>query len=1095
MFDPVTAALLRSAPAVEGINPEDLPGRLAGDFAYLAASRLRANLQRGGEQPLPSANALSLARLADTYELIASIHDDSDTKRAAAFVSATAQQLLALSRPTAAEPPLVTRDRLDPTISATLLFLAAEQFADAQDASRSIVVSESGPFTQGEHLALSIRDYAQGNLAAILERLAIRPTGFGTRGTLEERATHALLAKLNQGIEVLAAQVLNVSDEDFPGLAGGSPFSHFSQVLEAASAGSTVGSAQFQANFSYPGPRHLASLLLAVAGATGEAGLSTLPPPPGANHEFWGSWLRHRAKAAPFLWINHREAISCGFHVPGTSATIVLPTGAGKSTIAYLKIAATVAADKKVIFLAPTHALVDQLVRDLAIAFPQELLSSSISSDFDLLYASGTTFRPIQVMTPERCLALLSSIPHAFEDVGLLVFDECHMLSPTSGLRRSIDGMLCVLGFAGIAPDADFLFLSAMLQNGQEFSKWIGELTHRNSVFVEALWKPSRQARGVVLYRESEIRAAVRAAQRAQLLADQEEGRVATTVRQSALRTLKAEPLILFGLQHNWMPDSNQLFKQTSLHRVSEGPLQLGAKRSPENIAVTPNANSVAAHLAESAVRSGLKVIVFVNTREHAVSTARHIRELLQDGFEAPVDPLQLEAIEAELDSVEHSLLTPMGIAQPHSAQMLPTEREAAEHSFQSPSGAMVLVATPTLAQGLNLPADVVIMAGDMRAAVSSRTPLEAHEVINAAGRAGRAGHVSNGLVILVPEPVAFVRIDGEPGRMATAKLERLFPIDDRCLNISDPLQVVLDRISNSNDLDEDVEYVLDRFAANTSDDQDRESFLSGLDIRQSLAAFHARTRKSTAHFEEQLAQLRQAIADRPGDTSDLFLVGLASQTGISLSILEKLRNYLLTVHDSPPQTVAAWLQLTIDWLHVDTSARTALLHRDLQYLRQTVGKPSAADIEPEDFRRLTKGLTSWIQGRPLREIEIDLGGNPAVNLECPQARVLITRFVLSSLPFVAAIVARVALADSEESEAFTSSRSVLECLPFAVRRGLDSPSKVAFAYLYVSEERLSRVQIHSLYAAKMAQHPIVFPSDGYEGVLDAVRALLAAQN
>ncbi|TIU14371.1 MAG: hypothetical protein E5W53_30730, partial [Mesorhizobium sp.] len=67
--------------------------------------------------------------------------------------------------------------------------------------------------------------------------------------------------------------------------------------------------------------------------------------------------------------------------------------------------------------------------------------------------------KEIEVMTPERCLAMLSFAPEAFSDVGLLVFDECHLLSPQSGkIRRALDGMLCVLAFNHIAPDADLLF-------------------------------------------------------------------------------------------------------------------------------------------------------------------------------------------------------------------------------------------------------------------------------------------------------------------------------------------------------------------------------------------------------------------------------------------------------------------------------------------------------------------------------------------------------------------------------------------------------------------------------------------------------------
>ena len=65
--------------------------------------------------------------------------------------------------------------------------------------------------------------------------------------------------------------------------------------------------------------------------------------------------------------------------------------------------------------------------------------------------------------------------------------------------------MFCVLAFNSIAPDADFLFLSAMLKNGDAFAEWIEALTGRSCIFADPLWKPSRQARGVLLYDSKEI--------------------------------------------------------------------------------------------------------------------------------------------------------------------------------------------------------------------------------------------------------------------------------------------------------------------------------------------------------------------------------------------------------------------------------------------------------------------------------------------------------------------------------------------------------------------------------------------------------------
>ncbi len=188
------------------------------------------------------------------------------------------------------------------------------------------------------------------------------------------------------------------------------------------------------------------------------------------------------------LWRNHRDAISAGILETGKSAVLVLPTGAGKTTLSELKVAATLARGKKVIFLVPTLALVDQLRDELSDIFPQELgANMEVSADGDLnALVARPELQSVEVMTPERCLALLSHIANAIIEVRLIVFDECHLLSPKGGGKRSLDAMLCLLHALKRAPDADLLLLSAMLTNPSEFSDWIQQNTSRPCVSCPA---------------------------------------------------------------------------------------------------------------------------------------------------------------------------------------------------------------------------------------------------------------------------------------------------------------------------------------------------------------------------------------------------------------------------------------------------------------------------------------------------------------------------------------------------------------------------------------------------------------------------------
>lgn len=141
----------------------------------------------------------------------------------------------------------------------------------------------------------------------------------------------------------------------------------------------------------------------------------------------------------------------------------------------------------------PTLALVDQLRDDLAEMFPSTFVEVEVSIDGDLTgLLEGVALQSVEVMTPERCLALITHAPDALKNVGLVVFDECHLLSPQGGKGRSLDAMLCLLQLLKQAPTTDLLLLSAMLTNANEFAAWIQEATSRPCVAFVDLWKPSR---------------------------------------------------------------------------------------------------------------------------------------------------------------------------------------------------------------------------------------------------------------------------------------------------------------------------------------------------------------------------------------------------------------------------------------------------------------------------------------------------------------------------------------------------------------------------------------------------------------------------
>jgi hypothetical protein len=1093
MFDPVTAAFLRTAPSMPGLDPATLPQSLTARYAELVARRLRS----AEGEPIGELNDGSwpLSRIADAYELITSIHDEPAVRRAAAFVAGTAQQILAQeasSGEAAPAAPILNRDRVDPSLAAPLLFLAAEQYADASEAARRIRLQGREQDHVVTLLAEGIRDLAAGKLAAILERRGRRPDHFTTSEDLEAAATAALYEAILVGVELFAAEIL--SEPVSWGRLGlfKNARAAFSRVVDLSTETKHADPLVLEnLTTTYPGPRHLASLLIATYDATAMAATTKIDPPPGIDEAFWKKWLRHRAASTPFTWPNHRDAIAKGFHTIGRSAVMVLPTGAGKTTVSCLKIASTLAAGQNVVFIAPTHALVEQLTADLQEIFPEELLNSSVSNDFDQLFATGAALREIEVMTPERCLALLSYAPDAFADVGLLVFDECHLLNPISGLRRALDGMFCVLAFSSIAPSADLLFLSAMIRNGGEFSAWIGALTGRECVFVEPLWKPSRQARGVLVYERSSIDHVIREAVDTQSKKDISSRKPAKTLRSAAKKRLRVEPFALFGLQYNWLrikegrPD-------WSINSVSESAIHLGGELRGRRVIAKPNVNVVAAHIAASSARNNLKTIVFVNVKSHTISTAQKIAAELGDPpVPTPDEEERWQALALELGGLKHSLLAGPSTAVPHNSQMLRLERDLAERMFRRPDGAQVIVATPTLAQGLNLPAHLAILASDMRAGPDDgvREALAAHELLNAAARAGRAGHLANGVVLLVPEAIlTFVRkrpLDAD----LVDKLRSILPEDDRCLDMSDPLEIVLDRIDAAAVADPDVEYALNRLSTAVALDGAETEAKTRYPIGNSFAGFLAARRETSEAFSDRIARLNDILSRRSAEAGDRLVLELSAQSGAPVSALQALKSRIVLDAAVLPATISDWVSWLFTWLCDDEASRIALLGREQRAILQATGAKADAALTREILAALQLGVQAWLAGKPLSAIETELGGDPDRHAACPRARHLITGVVPLGLTFVMGLLAGTAKELAATSGDGMTSTTVLDCLPAAVRRGFDMPAKLAFAD--VRKGLLSRVQIHRAFDAEVGHAPEIDSSSDYGTLVAAIRMLL----
>jgi hypothetical protein len=1069
MFDADTVALISSAPPLDGIDLAELPQRLTNAYAAIVSARIRLRQPTEGDT-LPediAAIIREMRRLAFSHEAFVSVLGDRENRAGAAFVGAAAHHVTLLAekiRDQTLRPSSLGLQAVSPEISAALLFLVAEASADAAEMAKSIVVQTDDIVEAA--LLRAIDHLATGRLRRILDIPVPTPDQFLATDRCGQ-AVRTLYYLLFQGVRTMASRMLG-NDE----AAGVDPDTMFARVkslsiepLDDFFGGG--GGAQYSL---YPGPLHLASLLSSAAKDLSFSALVNTPPPSGIDAGRWASIMHEIAENRPYLWRNHRQAIGAGYLEPGTSAAISFPTGAGKSTLAELKIATALLRGVKVVFLAPTLALVDQTARALAGTFPkaevQRERAEELLFDFD-----GEALPAISVMTPERCLAMVSFDREIFADVGLLVFDECHLLHPreTDRSRRAIDAMLCVLNFTAIAPEADLLFLSAMMMNCEEMASWLQSLTGRPCLPLALTWKPTRQVRGCVVYGEAEITA---------LKARLREVRQAVTNKDAPAalkRELTVSPFGFFCLRQTWQ---SQARKDYALLPLLEEPVTLSTGTAKDrHWYLTPNGNQVASAIGEATARQRFKTLIFTQT----IPLANSASNSLSRGLGRPACTLteterQLHTVAVDeaggadrvyLDVEATGELVSSSAC--HHGLLLPAERHLHESLFKRPDGINVLVATSTLAQGMNLPSEVVIIGGDSRfdPDADKMQKLEAHELLNAAGRAGRAGDGSHGFVLVVPSKVVHFNNDTSTIHNHWSDLRAIFAQSDQCLVIDDPMTSLLDQIHAATaPASAMAKYLLRRLPVGGASSEDGGDVPARTLLSRSFAAFRARARGDQAWID---ARIESAVAARHADPEAPEILTwadrLAAAAGVPVAIIRDLGEPLggPIRQDAP---MSDWYNWVVKWLTDRPSLIPQLIRREsLEGLFGTAYKALGDDDQRGQHAAplIFLLLSRWMAGSTLADLERAFGTPEHRIGKCEVAREFVLR-VVPELAYIFGLPSQVFRALMADRGTPAEPPLGLGSLGPCVRDGLDKIEKLALRQY--RKGRVSRRAVHREFAA-----------------------------
>lgn len=1063
MFDPVTRRFLSTAPSLPDLPAETFADEFTATYTEIAAARLTLT-QAPEAASLDGLAALSdrMGRIANVLESQVILGIAGDRMRAAAFVAGSARQVVfQISQILATSPSTrVDEQAISADLAAALLFLISERTSDAFETSR--LINTQG--IRGIHgqVAIAVSNLARGQLERIVE---IEPDRFRPRNLdlLNSSASDLLYFRLLEGLHLLARGCLGLTEfraiDDARDVFAEVKSLSVYEVEDSESPEELSG---LDAPSLYPGPHHLAGLLERAAGTLNDASVIRIPVPNGANAENWTNWVKVEAARYPFLWENHQRAVATQFLDFGQSLVMTSPTGSGKTTLSTLKIASTLCAGKTVVYLAPTHALVNQVEFDLTERLAG--LARATSIEESLLEEIGQLLPDLAVLTPERCFALLTFAPELFKNVGLLVFDECHLLGvarPTAGKvsaafdRRSIDAMLCMLAFAGINRESDYLLLSAMLSNGADLAAWLPTISGRPCSSFDDKWKPTRQLKACVCYDWEEIAPVVE-----KLNADMRQRRsLPKSIPASVKSIAKASPVGLFSGGMGWHPDDPQSFAFKSLVDAPLA-LNLAGRKFPRRWVLTANRNEIAAELAIRFKKAGLKVVVFCESIPTTISVAKRINSAL-----AAVNPSYDEAqlqwrkkLKEELGSSDAFYDAGDHPAAVHHGELLLEERLLAEHQFRSRlSGVDVLAATSTLAQGLNLPCEVVILAGTDRIDESDpderkRTDLAPHEILNALGRAGRAGLAATGTAIVVPAENIYVDRASKTVEESPI-LETIFSTSDQCTPLADPITGLYDSIVVNGSNSGEADYLMKRLALSLKGS--RPGIESFDDLTRRSFGFYLRSKVDSGAAELWLTERRQKLqslisAATEDEAGRDWIDELAAKSGSSPKFIRSLSN---AFEHAPLQSADAsvWTAWLVGQLPVAESDFDNFLRPD--DVERVFGRGYTSAVSIIDQRERARQailvvLPEWFSGAPLNVIETkivafinanegDVKRPTSVDSKAKRARRFTLRLV-SHLSYLAGVLAQVASKAAVANK--TEPLAITQALPQLVRRGLNTP-------------------------------------------------------
>lgn len=404
--------------------------------------------------------------------------------------------------------------------------------------------------------------------------------------------------------------------------------------------------------------------------------------------------LYRRSQAEIDLWPSQLDAASRALDL-ADNMVVSLPTSAGKTRIAEICILACLASRMRVMFVTPLRALSAQTESVLERTFTP--LGKTVSSLYGGIGVNSVDEhllreRNIVIATPEKLDFALRNEPSLLDDVGLIVFDEGHMIGLGEREVRyeiQIQRLLRRSDAAG----RRIICLSAVLPESDKLDDFVGWLTgDSESGLIQENWRPTRLLFGEIRWQRNY-------------------GRLVFTVDKE---------------ERPFVP-----------RYITETVPPSGRRKKP----FPCDQRELCLATAWRLVKDGQTVLIFCPLRKSVEPFAKlivdlHGRGILSSLLDDEADILDTAlAIGAEWFSSDYSLLAclRLGVAVHHGALPTPYRREV--ERLLRLGKLKITISSPTLAQGLNLTASALVFHGLYR----NKELIDTSEFRNVIGRAGRA--------------------------------------------------------------------------------------------------------------------------------------------------------------------------------------------------------------------------------------------------------------------------------------------------------------------------------------------------------------------